>query len=169
MAEQEKKSSFISLKKEDSTKEEVSEPSEQEDDVSNTQTRSEQGIQEEKGEEQQLEEQRPKEEPSTQDDSQTQKTRRKEKPSKKPVSKNPRAVVGKSKKPQKTKDTILNQPRNTTMKPIGIPGSLILAGNLLVIFIIAFFYSDPALWQYILVFASVEVLLGATLWHMHGE
>lgn len=90
-------------------------------------------------------------------------------PSKKPVSKNPRAVVGKSKKPQKTKDTILNQPRNTTMKPIGIPGSLILAGNLLVIFIIAFFYSDPALWQYILVFASVEVLLGATLWHMHGE
>lgn len=60
--------------------------------------------------------------------------------------------------------------KETTMTPasttdIAVPVSLILAGNLLVIAVISVFEPTKLLWLFAMVFASVEVLVGAAIWY----
>ncbi len=63
-----------------------------------------------------------------------------------------------------------DQPEETTMSPaspthIAVPVSLIIAGNLLVVAVIALFEPTKLLWLFAMIFASVEVLVGAAIWY----
>lgn len=55
---------------------------------------------------------------------------------------------------------------NASVTDATVPISLILAGNVLVITVIALFEA-PMLWMIAMGFACVEVLVGAALWYVH--
>lgn len=61
-----------------------------------------------------------------------------------------------------TKETTVS-PASTT--DIAVPVSLILAGNLLVVAVISLFEQSKLLWLFAMIFASVEVLVGAAIWY----
>lgn len=54
---------------------------------------------------------------------------------------------------------------NGSVADIAVPVSLIVAGNLLVMTVIAWFEPSQLLWLFAMVFASVEVLVGAAIWY----
>lgn len=56
-----------------------------------------------------------------------------------------------------------------SMHDITVPVSLIVAGNILVILVVALFSQDWLMRMIALGFACVEVLVGAALWYVHSR
>ena len=58
---------------------------------------------------------------------------------------------------------------NMSMKDITVPISLIVAGNVLVITVLALFDETAVMRMVAMGFACIEVLVGAALWYVHGR
>jgi hypothetical protein len=56
-----------------------------------------------------------------------------------------------------------------SMKDITVPISLIVAGNILVITVLALFDETAVMRMVAMGFACIEVLVGAALWYVHGR